>query len=84
MRTITHPHQLVTVSFEEMPDGNSDSGEDFEAELDAVSDAETSDAENSSDDDLDILRTVLSVPQPDAPMHKVRKVFDHSVILSLY
>ncbi|KAG2085833.1 uncharacterized protein F5147DRAFT_781866 [Suillus discolor] len=55
-----------------MPVGNSD-GEDFEAELDTVSDAETSDAEHSSDDDLDVLRTVLSVPQPDAPMHEVHK-----------
>ncbi|KAG1841945.1 hypothetical protein F4604DRAFT_1985303 [Suillus subluteus] len=51
-------------------------GEDFEAELNAVSDAETSDTEGSSDDDMEMLRTVLSVPQPDAPMHEVRKALE--------
>ncbi|KAG2140570.1 hypothetical protein DEU56DRAFT_911640 [Suillus clintonianus] len=49
-----------------MPRRDSDS-EDFEAELDA---------EGSSDDDLETLRTILSVPQPDAPMHEVHKALE--------
>ncbi|KAG1767861.1 hypothetical protein EV702DRAFT_1203512 [Suillus placidus] len=58
-----------------MPHRDSD-GEDFEAELNAVSDAEDSDSEGLSDDDLGMLRAVLTVPQPDAPMHEVRKALE--------
>ncbi|KIK35234.1 hypothetical protein CY34DRAFT_17145 [Suillus luteus UH-Slu-Lm8-n1] len=58
-----------------MPRRDSD-GKDFEAELDAVSDAEDSDSEGLSDDDLGTLRAVLSVPQPDAPMHEVCKALE--------
>ncbi|KAG1896432.1 uncharacterized protein F5891DRAFT_983440 [Suillus fuscotomentosus] len=69
---VTHSHYLVTNGFKMMPHRDSD-GEDFEAELNAVSDAEDSDSEGLSDDDLGTLRAVLTVPQPDAPMHEVRK-----------
>ncbi|KAG1756382.1 uncharacterized protein EDB91DRAFT_1241455 [Suillus paluster] len=48
---------------------DSDSG-NFEAEIDAVSDTDTSDGEDSSGDELGTLRTILTVPQPEAPMHK--------------
>ncbi|KAG2052461.1 hypothetical protein BDR06DRAFT_1009520 [Suillus hirtellus] len=48
----------------------------FEAELNAVSNAEDSDSEGLSDDDLGTLRAVLTVPQPDAPMHEVRKALE--------
>ncbi|KAG1769703.1 hypothetical protein EV702DRAFT_1202731 [Suillus placidus] len=55
-----------------MPHRDSD-GKDFKAELNAVSDTEDSDSESLSDDDLGTLRAVLTVPQPDAPMHEVHK-----------
>ncbi|KAG2753586.1 hypothetical protein P692DRAFT_20722457 [Suillus brevipes Sb2] len=45
-------------------------GENFEADIDAVDDAELSDDEDSSGDELSTLRTILSVPPPDAPMHE--------------
>jgi len=49
-------------------------GENFEADIDAVDDAELSDDDDSSGDELSTLRTILSIPPPDAPMHEVRKV----------
>ncbi|OJA20130.1 hypothetical protein AZE42_13429, partial [Rhizopogon vesiculosus] len=49
--------------------------EDFEAEINAVSDDSDSDnGGEASGSDLDQLRTVLAVPGPDAQMHEVRKV----------
>ncbi|KAG1830269.1 hypothetical protein DFJ58DRAFT_737037 [Suillus subalutaceus] len=43
-----------------------DSSDDFAAELDAIEDT----------DELDTLRTVLTIPQPDVPMHEVRKALE--------
>ncbi|KAG0698426.1 hypothetical protein DFH29DRAFT_1002866 [Suillus ampliporus] len=48
-------------------------GENFEADIDAVDDTESSNGEDSSGDELSTLRTILSVPQPDAPAHKALK-----------
>ncbi|KAG2141227.1 hypothetical protein DEU56DRAFT_911333 [Suillus clintonianus] len=46
-------------------------GENFEAENDAVSDVdEASDGEDPSGDELETLRTILTVPRPEAPMHE--------------
>ncbi|KAG1718468.1 hypothetical protein EDB19DRAFT_1837994 [Suillus lakei] len=45
-------------------------GENFDTEIDAVSDAEASDGEDSSGNELETLRTILTVPQPEAPMHE--------------
>ncbi|KAG2085341.1 uncharacterized protein F5147DRAFT_841764 [Suillus discolor] len=52
-----------------------DAGEDFEAEINAVSDDSDSDGSDGevSGSDLDAVRTVLAVPGPDAQMHDVRK-----------
>ncbi|KIK43162.1 hypothetical protein CY34DRAFT_82254 [Suillus luteus UH-Slu-Lm8-n1] len=54
-------------------DDDSDAGENFEADIDAVSGTEASDGEDSSDNELETFRTIISVPQPEAPMHEVRK-----------
>jgi hypothetical protein len=73
-RTINDP-QLITVVVSEMPqtlNDDSDAGENFEAEIDAVS-TEASDGEDSSSNELETFRTILSVPQLEAPMHEVRK-----------
>ncbi|KAG2075556.1 hypothetical protein BDR04DRAFT_1149892 [Suillus decipiens] len=59
-----------------MPGRNSDDSKDFGAKLNAVNDTKTSDAEGSSDDDLDMLRTILSIPQPNALMHEVHKALE--------
>lgn len=55
---------------------NMDDGEDFEAEINAVSDDSKTDGSDNEDSgsDLDQLRMVLAVPGPDAQMHNVRKV----------
>jgi hypothetical protein len=45
-------------------------GEKVEADIDA----ELSDDDNSSGNELSTLRIILSIPPPDAPMHEVRKV----------
>ncbi|KAG1743671.1 uncharacterized protein EDB91DRAFT_1081052 [Suillus paluster] len=45
-------------------------GENFEADIDAVDDAELSDDEDSSSNELSTLRTILSVPPLDVPMHE--------------
>ncbi|KAG2088954.1 uncharacterized protein F5147DRAFT_841239 [Suillus discolor] len=52
-----------------------DAGEDFEAEINAVSDDSDSDGSDGevSGSDLDAVRMVLAVPGPDAQMHDVRK-----------
>lgn len=52
---------------------DSDASENFEANIDAVSNTEASDSEDSSGNELETFRMILSVPQPEAPMHKVRK-----------
>ncbi|KAG1811594.1 hypothetical protein EV424DRAFT_1542473 [Suillus variegatus] len=54
---------------------NMDDGEDFEAEINAVSDSSETDGSDGEDSgsDLDQVRTVLAVPGPDAQMHDVRK-----------
>jgi hypothetical protein len=49
-------------------------GENFEADIDAVDDAELLDDDDSSGDELSTLRTILSIPPPNAPMHEVHKV----------
>jgi hypothetical protein len=57
-----------------------DSSDDFAAELDAIEDTESESGNDEQDNEfdarseLDTLRTVLTIPQPDAPMHEVRKV----------
>lgn len=55
---------------------NMDDGEDFEAEINAVSDDSETDGSDNEDSgsNLDQLRTVLAVPGPDAQMHDVQKV----------
>ncbi|KAG1849250.1 hypothetical protein F4604DRAFT_1935048 [Suillus subluteus] len=56
--------------------------DDFTAALDAVedTDSESNDDERDSDsdtgNDLRSLRMILAVPQPDAPMHEVRKALE--------
>ncbi|KAG2339942.1 hypothetical protein BDR05DRAFT_1002873 [Suillus weaverae] len=52
---------------------DSDTGKNFEAEIDAVSGTEASDGEDSSSNELETFRTILSVPQPEAPMHEALK-----------
>jgi hypothetical protein len=49
-------------------------GKNFEADIDAVDNAELSDDDDLSGNELSILRTILSIPPPDAPMHEVCKV----------
>ncbi|KAG2144312.1 hypothetical protein DEU56DRAFT_910667 [Suillus clintonianus] len=58
-----------------MPQTFDDSdGKNFEAEIDAVSDVdEASDGEDPSGDELETLRTILTVPRPEAPMHEAIK-----------
>jgi hypothetical protein len=55
-----------------------DDGEDFEAEINAVTSDESDGSDGSDSDqsgsDLDQLRLVLAVPGADAQMHEVRKV----------
>ncbi|KAG1846156.1 hypothetical protein C8R48DRAFT_779648 [Suillus tomentosus] len=56
-----------------------DSSDDFMAELNAVEDAESESGSNEQGDesdtrsDLSTLRTILMIPQPDVPMHKVHR-----------
>ncbi|KAG2750981.1 hypothetical protein P692DRAFT_201804166 [Suillus brevipes Sb2] len=57
--------------------------DDFTAALDAVEDTDSEyndeqDSKSGSDagSDLGTLRTILTVPQPDAPMHEVRKALE--------
>lgn len=56
------------------------SSDDFTAELDAIEDTESESGNDEQDNefdarsDLDTLRMVLTMPQPDAPMHEVRRV----------
>jgi hypothetical protein len=61
--------------------------DDFTATLDAVEDTDSEsnderDSKSGSDagSDLGTLRTILTVPQPDAPMHEVRKVNLHMLL----
>jgi len=63
--------------------------EDFEAELNAIreSDFDSESGDEREDDsdmggDLETLRKILTVPQPDAPMHEVRKVSLHILLFS--
>lgn len=49
-------------------------GENFEADIDALDNAKLSDDNNLSSDELSTLRTMLSVPPPDTPMHEICKV----------
>lgn len=62
---------------------NMDDGEDFEAEINAISDSSETDGSDGEDSgsDLDQVRTVLAVPGPDAQMHDVRKV--GTILISL-
>ncbi|KAG1782922.1 hypothetical protein EV702DRAFT_1223292 [Suillus placidus] len=60
-----------------------DSSDDFTAELDAVEDTESEsgndereDDESDARSDLNTLRTILTIPQPDAPMHEVRRALE--------
>ncbi|KAG2030162.1 hypothetical protein BDR03DRAFT_987273, partial [Suillus americanus] len=59
-----------------------DSSDDFTAELDAIEATESESGNDEQDDEfdaqseLDTLRTILTIPQPDAPMHKVRKALE--------
>ncbi|KAG1882565.1 hypothetical protein F4604DRAFT_1921129 [Suillus subluteus] len=61
-----------------------DSSDDFTAELDTIEDTESesgndSDAQDNEFDarsELNTLRTVLTIPQPDAPMHEVRRALE--------
>ncbi|KAG2133603.1 uncharacterized protein EDB93DRAFT_1254814 [Suillus bovinus] len=58
------------------------SSDDFTAELDAIEDTESKSGNDEQDNefdawsDLDTLRMVLTMPQPDAPMHKVRRALE--------
>jgi hypothetical protein len=54
-------------------DDDSDVGKNFEVDIDAVSGTEASDSEDSSSNELKTFWTILSVPRPEAPMHKVHK-----------
>jgi hypothetical protein len=58
-----------------------DSSDNFTAELNAVEDTESKsgndeqeDDESDTQSDLDTLRMILTIPQPDAPMHEVHRV----------
>ncbi|KAG1771111.1 hypothetical protein EV702DRAFT_1202138 [Suillus placidus] len=59
-----------------------DSSDNFTAELDAVEDTESESGNDEREDefdaqsDLDTLRMILTIPQPDAPMHEVRRVLE--------
>ncbi|KAG2131062.1 hypothetical protein DEU56DRAFT_914603 [Suillus clintonianus] len=55
---------------------NMDDEEDFEAEINTVSNSSETDGSDGEDSgsDLDQVRTVLAVPGPDTQMHDVRKV----------
>ncbi|KAG2036473.1 hypothetical protein BDR03DRAFT_1011632 [Suillus americanus] len=59
-----------------------DSSDDFTAELDAIEATESESGNDEQDDEfdarseLDTLRTILTIPQPDAPMHEVRKALE--------
>lgn len=70
---------FLCLSFIVMPQAG-DSSDDFAAELDAIEDTESESGNDEQDNEfdarseLDTLRTVLTIPQPDAPMHEVRKV----------
>ncbi|KAG1728956.1 uncharacterized protein EDB91DRAFT_1253213 [Suillus paluster] len=48
-------------------------GENFEADIDTVDDTELSDNEDLSSNELSTLRTILSVPGLDTPMHRALK-----------
>ncbi|KAG1901039.1 uncharacterized protein F5891DRAFT_1188161 [Suillus fuscotomentosus] len=57
--------------------------DDFTAALDAVEDMDSesndeqdSESESDAGSDLGTLRSILNVPQPDAPMHEVRKALE--------
>ncbi|KAG2111072.1 hypothetical protein BD769DRAFT_1674486 [Suillus cothurnatus] len=60
-----------------------DSSDNFTAELNAVEDTESKsgndeqeDDESDTQSDLDTLRMILTIPQPDAPMHEVHRVLE--------
>ncbi|KAG1796453.1 uncharacterized protein HD556DRAFT_1441752 [Suillus plorans] len=58
------------------------SSDDITAELDAIEDTESESGNDEQDNefdaqsDLDTLRMVLTMPQPDAPMHEVRRALE--------
>ncbi|KAG1748148.1 hypothetical protein EDB19DRAFT_1905198 [Suillus lakei] len=59
-----------------------DSSDDFTAELDTIEDTESESGNDAQDNEFDAwsklntLRMVLTVPQPDVPMHEVHKALE--------